>query len=85
MFRLRTIQHGQTIQKRAYAYTQPCVYADTCPADRDPAICETIQTAEVASKCLASVSPHAVRRGSITHWLQRDVPMHVLSDRANVS
>jgi integrase len=77
--------HAQTIQKWAYAYTRPCVYADDCPEDRDPATCEATQTTGSASKCPASVSPHAIRRGSITHWLQHDVPMHVVSDRANVS
>ena len=77
--------HAQTIQGWAYAYTRPCVYADACPEDRDPATCEATQQPKAASKCPASVSPHAIRRGSITHWLQQDVPMHVVSDRANVS
>jgi hypothetical protein len=31
------------------------------------------------------VSPHAVRRGAITHWLNSDVPEPVVSARANVS
>jgi hypothetical protein len=31
------------------------------------------------------VSPHAVRRGAITHWLNSDVPELVVSARANVS
>jgi hypothetical protein len=31
------------------------------------------------------VSPHAIRRGSITHSLNSDMPDKVVSDRANVS
>ncbi len=29
--------------------------------------------------------PHAIRRGSITHWLREDVPTPAVSDRADVS
>lgn len=31
------------------------------------------------------VSPHAIRRGSITHVLSQDVPAEVVGDRMNVS
>jgi hypothetical protein len=31
------------------------------------------------------VSPHAIRRGSITHSLNSDMPENATSDRANVS
>jgi len=36
-------------------------------------------------KCPSSVSPHAIRRGSITYSLNNDMPDKVVSDRANVS
>ena len=77
--------HAQTIQKYVYASTRPCIYTGTCPIGRDQDSCEALATANTASKCPESVSPHAIRRGSITHWLQRDVPMRAVSDRANVS
>ena len=31
-----------------------------------------------------NVSPHDIRRGSITHFLTEDVPEKVVSDRMNV-
>jgi hypothetical protein len=47
--------------------------------------CEALGARCGASKCPSSVSPHAVRRGSITHHLTEDVPEQVVSDRMNVS
>lgn len=38
-----------------------------------------------SSKCPDSLNPHAIRRGSITHSLNNDMPDKVVSDRANVS
>ncbi|MFB6187897.1 MAG: site-specific integrase, partial [Halobacteriaceae archaeon] len=38
-----------------------------------------------ASQCPSSKSPHAVRRGAATHWLNEDLPERVVSDRANMS
>jgi len=38
-----------------------------------------------ASKYPSSVSPHAIRRRSITQHLSKDVPEKVVSDRMNVS
>lgn len=51
---------------------------------REPDSCEAM-TNETASKCPSSISPHAIRRGSITHHLSKDIPETVVSDRANVS
>ncbi len=77
--------HYGTIQGYVYAYTRPCVYTGECPHDRTLNTCEATVKKQDASKCPSSVSPHAVRRGAITHWLHRDVPPRVVSDRANVS
>jgi hypothetical protein len=38
-----------------------------------------------ASKCPSSVSPHAIRRGSITAYRNANVPKDVASDRMDVS
>jgi len=73
-----------TLRTYVYRWTRPCAYGEECPHDRDPETCEgTVQHA--ASKCPSSVSPHAIRRGSITHSLNNDMPDKVVSDRANVS
>ena len=74
-----------TLRVRAYQLTRPCTYGQSCPHDRDTDKCEALSNRECASKCPSSVSPHAVRRGSITHHLTQDVPEQVVSDRMNVS
>lgn len=76
--------HKTTIQQYCYQITRPCEYGQECPHDRDPDECEAVNR-DSASKCPSSVSPHAVRRGSITDRLRQDVPDKVVSDRANVS
>ena len=45
--------------------------------------CEAMENNK-ASTCPSSVSPHAIRRGSITYHLSEDVPEKVVSDRMNV-
>ena len=77
--------HVTTIQQYAYLATRPCAVGADCPHDRDPQTCEAALERYSASKCPSSVSPHAIRRGSITHWLREDVPQEVVSDRADVS
>jgi integrase len=73
-----------TIAKYCYQSTRPCVYGRECPHDRDPSTCEAMEHG-LASRCPSSVSPHAIRRGSITHYLNNDVPETVVGDRASVS
>lgn len=72
-----------SIRDAIYRVTRPCYYADECPKGRDPDECEAGRYPHY-SKCPANVSPHAIRRGSITHFLTEDVPEKVVSDRMNV-
>jgi len=71
-----------SIRDAVYQATRPCFYGE-CPKDRDPETCEAAQYGGY-SKCPVNVSPHDIRRGSITHFLTEDVPEKVVSDRMNV-
>lgn len=66
-----------------YCITRPCQYRE-CPHDRDRDECEAT-TRTGASKCPSAVSAHPVRRGSITHQLNRDLPKDVVSERVNAT
>ena len=85
---LLTTTHGRvsrnTIRTHIYAVTRPCTVGD-CPHDRDPDECKANQRMQWASQCPGSVSPHAVRRGALTHWLDSDWQREHVSERANVS
>lgn len=72
-----------TIRETAYKATRPCYWGDECPHDRHPETCEGAEYGRY-SRCPSSVSPHSIRRGSITHHLSEDVPEKVVSDRMNV-
>jgi integrase len=78
-------RHVSTIQSIAYGITRPCAVGAECPHDRDPDTCDAARRRQWASKCPSSKSPHAIRRGAITHWLRSDVPERVVSDRASTS
>lgn len=73
-----------TIQRNIYSATRPCEYTGECPHDREIDKCEATSY-NTASKCPSSVSPHAVRRGSTTHHLNRGVPKEIAADRLDVS
>lgn len=73
-----------TLRDYVYQQTRPCSYSNECPHDLDPDQCEAAGS-KSASGCPSSVSPHAIRRGSITNRLNNDLPDNVVSDRANVS
>lgn len=72
------------IRRYSYQFTRPCAHGSACPHDREPANCDAVKRPG-ASKCPSSVSPHAIRRGSITHHLNSDVPETAVGDRANAS
>lgn len=63
------------IRRTVYELTAPCYLNQTCPGCND----------DSTAKCPEAVSPHAIRRGSITHFLTSDVPVEVVGDRMDVS
>ena len=77
--------HVTTIQNYVYSVTTPCLVTNNCPHDRVIEDCDAAGVRTGASKCPSSHSPHAVRRGAITHWLSSDVPEPIVGARANVS
>ncbi|ELZ14403.1 integrase family protein [Natrinema thermotolerans DSM 11552] len=85
---LLTTSHGRphvmTIASWIWGVTRPCVSTDECPEGRDIEECDAAAQRQAASGCPVSVSPHAVRRGAITHWLSEDVPPSEVGQRANV-
>ncbi|WP_049893247.1 tyrosine-type recombinase/integrase [Natronococcus jeotgali] len=72
-----------SIRDAVYLVTRPCYYSNECPKDRDPDDCEAAEYGGYC-KCPINVSPHDIRRGSITNFLTEDVPEKVVSDRMNV-
>lgn len=76
--------HRSTLRGDCYRNTRPCVSTGECSHDRDPDECDAMGYT-TAFGCPSSVSPHALRRGGITHHLNSDVPKEVVSDRANVT
>lgn len=76
---LLTSQYGRlarsSMRRIAYKLTAPCFLDKECPD------C----TEDLESKCPEAVTPHAIRRGSITHHLTSDVPVEIVGDRMDVS
>ncbi len=76
--------HRSTLRGDGYRYTRPCVSTGECPHDRDPDDCDAMAYT-AAFDCPSNVSPHALRRGGITHHLSNGVPKDVVSDPADVT
>lgn len=76
--------HTTTLRGDCYRYTRPCVVTGECPHGREIEGCGATEYDE-ASRCPSVESPHALRRGGITHALQEGWPMKAVGDRANVS
>ncbi|KAB1193464.1 tyrosine-type recombinase/integrase [Haloferax sp. MBLA0076] len=77
--------HVNTLRARVTQVTQPCLYTGECPHDRSQDDCEAYQSREHAAKCPSSVSPHDIRRSSITAWLNQGHRKELVSDRCDVS
>mgnify|MGYP000194574002 FL=1 len=76
--------HETTIRSHIYKITRPCHYTNKCPHSRDLSECEAVASGK-ASLCPSSVSPHAIRKGSITYHRNKGWPAEAVSDRADVS
>lgn len=76
---------GDTIYSNVCRLTQPCEIGRECPHDRDPETCEARGAGGYPSRCPSARSPHAIRRGAITHHLNRDTPPETVSERMDVS
>jgi site-specific recombinase XerD len=73
-----------TVKQDMYKITRPCEYGLECPHDRDPQTCEAMNTRK-ASTCPSSRSPHAIRTGSVTTYLDEGTPKAVLADRVDMT
>lgn len=62
-------------RRNVYKVTSPCYRGAECKG--------CVETTK--DRCPGAVSPHSVRTGSITHFLTKDVPFEVISDRMDVS
>lgn len=75
---LLTTEQGRmsdgTLRRVIYKTTAPCFRNKPCPNCAE----------KPGGKCGEAVSPHSIRRGSITNFLSNDVPVEVVSDRMNV-
>jgi site-specific recombinase XerD len=71
------------IRRTVYRYTQPCEIGE-CPHEKDPDTCDW-RHRDALAQCPSARSPHAIRRGSITHQLRNKVPQRVVEERSNVS
>ncbi len=85
---LLATSHGRisstTVRKYVYKWTRPCEVGQGCPYNRDIEECGATE-ASSASKCPGSESPHAIRRGYISHQLSSGVERSYLSGRCDVS
>lgn len=73
---------ADTIYTWVNKITHPCRYGP-CPHDRDTETCEAL--GKYPSRCPSARSPHAVRRGHITAYLNAETPPEVVSERCDVS
>lgn len=64
-----------SMRRYVYNITAPCFLGQDCPGCAE----------STERKCEEAVSPHGIRRGSITHFLTNDVPVQIVSDRMDVN
>jgi len=86
---LITTKHGRParsgLRMHITALSRPCHYTSDCPHDREQSECEAWTDREYAARCPSSISPHDIRRSSITEWLNQGHRTELVSDRCDVS
>ncbi|PAU85311.1 integrase [Halorubrum salipaludis] len=75
---------GDTLYVWVNRATQPCQYGG-CPHDRDLDECDALGHDGYPSRCPSSCGPHAIRRGSITHFLNAGTTPEIVSERMDVT
>jgi site-specific recombinase XerD len=76
---------ASTVRKYVYKWTRPCATSGECPVGKDPETCPAASSCDRASRCEPSVSPHAIRRGYMTHKLRQGAPKFLVSERCDVT
>jgi site-specific recombinase XerD len=74
---------GNTIYEWVIKLTHPCRFG-SCPHNREPEDCEALGTDARPARCPSARSPHAIRRGAITHYLNEDTSPEIVSERMDV-
>lgn len=72
-----------TVRVWSYLATEPCLYSP-CPHGKERASCKWTNYAH-ASKCPSSRSPHQIRTGAITWFLNLGWPPEDIAERVNAS
>ncbi|MDS0475282.1 tyrosine-type recombinase/integrase [Natrinema sp. 1APR25-10V2] len=75
---------GDTIYKWVVRALHPCTYGE-CPHDETPRSCDARGSDGHPAQCPSARSPHAIRRGAITHHLNQETTPEVVSERMDVS
>ena len=75
-----------TIRHAVYAWTRPCAIGKDCPEGKDPEECTAAQDRRKGYGCPVNVSPHPIRKASISYFLeQSDIHYDDVSGRCDVS
>jgi integrase len=75
----------QALRVITYRWTQPCQFGGECPHGREPSECEAATAKDKVSTCPSGVSPHPIRKASITYGMLKGARIEEVSGRMDVS